>query len=327
MNHLKTGNTYFAQGSYKSYKFGEKELQEFGAYDFGARMYMADIGRWFAADPMAEANPGLSVYRYGFNNPVMFTDPNGMLEDAVLEKIWNIGGEWKNNGNGGFDYGKHTVDFDGSYSFNTDDVIGEKNLPLLDLGSRKTSFFWGNLIQMHYNVFIHGSGRYILSNPIGTQVLEAKTSFLGRLLATVNPREWSDDYMTYVVNADGKIARVQPIGGAGPLEYISGAGELKYLLANKTALKTFKSTEIGAQEIKKVKEMAESMRNGDMMKIYGEKIVIYYKDGERYILDGHHRIQAAIQENKTLEIIEVSGQKALQMFGDKVKQINAGLFK
>ncbi|SEN12659.1 hypothetical protein SAMN05421856_1251, partial [Chryseobacterium taichungense] len=44
MNHLKTGNTYFAQGSYKSYKFGEKELQEFGAYDFGARMYMQDIG-------------------------------------------------------------------------------------------------------------------------------------------------------------------------------------------------------------------------------------------------------------------------------------------
>ena len=73
MNHLKMRNAYFGQGSYKNYKFGSKELQEYGAYDFGARIYMADIARWFAVDPMAEENPGPSVYRYGFNNPIMFT--------------------------------------------------------------------------------------------------------------------------------------------------------------------------------------------------------------------------------------------------------------
>jgi RHS repeat-associated protein len=104
MNHLKTGNAYFGTGSYVKYKFGSKELQEFGAYDFGARMYMSDIGRWFAADPMAEANPGLSVYRYGFNNPIMFTDPNGMLEQAQIDHMWN------NSGNGGIT----------NWSFNTD---------------------------------------------------------------------------------------------------------------------------------------------------------------------------------------------------------------
>ena len=50
MNHLKTGNAYFAQGSYKSYKFGGKELQETGLYDFGARFYMADMARWGSVD-------------------------------------------------------------------------------------------------------------------------------------------------------------------------------------------------------------------------------------------------------------------------------------
>jgi RHS repeat-associated protein len=78
MNHLKTGNAYFAQGSYKSYKFGGKELQETGMYDFGARMYMADIARWGAVDPLAEQMRRHSPYNYAFNNPVNFTDPDGM---------------------------------------------------------------------------------------------------------------------------------------------------------------------------------------------------------------------------------------------------------
>ncbi|MGU3377164.1 hypothetical protein [Chryseobacterium sp. M5A1_1a] len=32
-------------GSYYNYKYNGKELQETGMYDYGARMYMADLGR------------------------------------------------------------------------------------------------------------------------------------------------------------------------------------------------------------------------------------------------------------------------------------------
>ena len=59
------------------YKFGGKELQEFGAYDFGARIYMADIGRWTGVDPYAERYIKASPYHYGFNNPIFFNDPDG----------------------------------------------------------------------------------------------------------------------------------------------------------------------------------------------------------------------------------------------------------
>jgi RHS repeat-associated protein len=69
-------NVLLGNSAYK-YKYNGKELQESGMYDYGARMYMADIVRWGVVDPLAEKHFDLNPMMYAANNPIMMIDPDG----------------------------------------------------------------------------------------------------------------------------------------------------------------------------------------------------------------------------------------------------------
>ncbi len=69
------------------YKYNGKELQETGMYDYGARFYMPDIGRWGVVDPKSELLESASPYVYALNSPILYLDKDGELPILINGKV------------------------------------------------------------------------------------------------------------------------------------------------------------------------------------------------------------------------------------------------
>ena len=66
--------------NFNKYQFLNREIQlETGLVDLMNRQYDPPTGRFTSQDPVIEGQEHLSLYQYGWNNPVLKSDPNGLM--------------------------------------------------------------------------------------------------------------------------------------------------------------------------------------------------------------------------------------------------------
>ena len=80
-------NKFLYNGKEQLKTFSTNYSVDMSWYDYGARMYDPQLGRWHVIDNKAEKYSFTSPYTYALNNPIKFLDPDG--NDVIIGSLSN----------------------------------------------------------------------------------------------------------------------------------------------------------------------------------------------------------------------------------------------
>jgi hypothetical protein len=105
-----------------------------------------------------------------------------------------------------------------------------------------------------------------------------------------------------------------------------GGGKVK--LARVDEIKSYITTEEGAQSLKNIEDIQKRINEGDIF-IWSRPIYTTTINDVTYVLDGHNRLMAVVRMNYTqsVNIIELTKEEAVSMFESKMEEILSGYFK
>jgi RHS repeat-associated protein len=117
LKHKGYNNVVVSENKYQT--FNGKEFEEslgLNVVEMDWRQYEPSLGRFYNPDRLAALVPSLTPYRFGYNNPILWSDPSGLIERSVLMDLYNRSGSgsttWTNDSYSGFDTAEgDNVDF------------------------------------------------------------------------------------------------------------------------------------------------------------------------------------------------------------------------